>query len=56
MPASVCQKLTSSTNPSFNESMWSDRGSADGSDIGGEICYIYVKVETPPSSSKSYDK
>ncbi|VVC41607.1 Hypothetical protein CINCED_3A006964 [Cinara cedri] len=33
MPASVYRKLTSSTNPSLNESMWSDRGSADGTDI-----------------------
>ncbi|KAL4097041.1 hypothetical protein QTP88_021881 [Uroleucon formosanum] len=36
MPAAVCRKLTSSAAPIdalLNESMWSDRGSADGTDI-----------------------
>lgn len=38
MPASVCQKLTSTASINVNESMWSDRGSADGTDIGGILC------------------
>ncbi|KAF0765003.1 nostrin, partial [Aphis craccivora] len=43
MPASVCQKLTSTAPIDvLNESMWSDRGSADGTDIGVELlCDVY---------------
>lgn len=40
MPAAVCRKLTSSAasiDALLNESMWSDRGSADGTDIGGQF-------------------
>lgn len=50
MPASVCQKLTSATPVNLQETMWSDRGSADGTDIGGTFNCIRVKNDKPNSS------
>lgn len=44
MPASVYQKLTSVTPVNLHDTMWSDRGSADGTDIGGTFGFIYMKL------------
>lgn len=42
MPASVCQKLTSAMPINLQDSMWSDRSSADGTDIGGTLYNMYL--------------
>lgn len=43
MPASVCRKFSLDVPNMMNDDpVWSDRGSADGTDIGAKICNIYV--------------
>lgn len=60
MPASVCQKLMTTpsavTAVAAHESMWSDRGSADGTDIGTRFaayCRAGPADESSSSSSSS---
>lgn len=55
MPASVCQKLTS-TPINEHEATWSDRGSADGTDIGGNFFYIFVNVRVVASPNSLIQK
>lgn len=47
MPASVYQKLTSSADlaaSAHEATAWSDRGSADGTDIGGKFRFVTLNV------------
>lgn len=45
MPVSVYQKLMSADPANENETaVWSDRGSADGTEIGGALCYVRLNV------------